>query len=743
MEPGGVPRHEIYHDVLAPAIVSWRRRHEMQHEARRLAARAREEARRRWLRRLRRAVLVIGSVVIAVITVVGFIAWQQNREARKQSRIATSRELAATSRVALYTDPELGILLAEEALRRGRTDEAVGALRAGLAADRSLGVLSPGRRAARGIDATADGKRLLAFGDDGHVRVWRVAGRKRLLDVPASASAVTDARFSPDGRRFVSAGGDGRIVVWDAEDGRLLVTLRPRGPAAIRAQWRPDGRGVLASTAHDVTVWNPTTGRRLQTLRSPRGAITTARWQPHTRAHVLTAGEDGIVRLWDVPSGTVVASLDGGSPVTDAVFDDRGTAVVTTPVSGGATVWSPDTGRTLTLRAPPYRGQVLDAAFDHSGARVATSATTESSVRIWDTRTGAIEAILTGHASHVTAIGFSPDDSTVATGSIDRSVRTWNAMTGDELNVLLGHQWPVSGLSFPRDDLIESADSGGDVRLWRTGVKELADLQTRHTVDTISFSHDGALVVAATEGGGVELLPWQRGRTRRPVAIPVRGGISTASLSHDGRLVVVAGARPGRPSAPARVIHVPDGRTVGRPLAAGPENGAVTATFSPDGRMILTGHRDGAARLWSSRSHRLLRRLGPARYAIGARHAPRRPVQRRRPARGDGRRDRRRADLRHRERTTAAVVLGGARAVRRSRALRGRVPAPRRPARDGRNGRAHAPVERQDRRGAAAATRGHSHRRGVQPRGGRPRDRELRRHRPGVGCADRPAARRP
>jgi WD40 repeat protein len=369
-----------------------------------------------------------------------------------------------------------------------------------------------------------------------------------------------------------------------------------------------------------VTVWSASTGRRFQTLRSPRGAIRTARWQPHTRAHILTAGDDGTVRLWDARSGTIVASLDTGSPLRDAVFDDRGSAVVTMGAeSTTANVWYPKTGRTLVLRtlAAP-RGQLLDATFDHSAKHVATTAINlkdpaDYSVRIWDTRTGAVDAILRGHASYVTAIEFSPDDSTVATASSDRSVRTWNATTGDQLSVLLGHDSQISGLAVPRADLIETAGTGGDVRLWRTGVQQLADLRTRQPVDTVSFSNDGALVVAAVAAPdvGVELWPWKRGAAGRAVVIPVVGGASTASLSRDGHLVVVAAAHFERPSAPARVLRVPDGRTIGRPLKAGSENGAVTAAFSPDGRTILTGHRDGAARLWSSHSHRLLRRLGP------------------------------------------------------------------------------------------------------------------------------------
>jgi WD40 repeat protein len=419
----------------------------------------------------------------------------------------------------------------------------------------------------------------------------------------------------------VSAAGDGSIVVWDAQNGRRLLTLRQHGPRGARPRWEPDGRRILASTARDVTIWSASTGQRLQTLRSPRGTIEAAQWQPHDRTHILTAAaghpssqshewnDDGIARLWDARSGTVVASLDTTYPLRDAFFDDQGTAVVTIPQFGAAHVWYPKTGRAVVLRsrgAPTW--PVADAAFNHSGERIATTTTNERNVRIWDARTGAVDAVLTGHASYVTAIEFSPDDSTVATTSNDRSARTWDARTGDLLSVLRGHDSRISGLAFPTAELIATAGTDGDVRLWRTGAKQLAGLKLQAFGD-VSFSHDGRLVVATTYQG-VEIRPWKPDAAGRRVVIREPVGINTASLSPDGHLVVVAGPW-SRPSAPARVLHVPDGRIIGRPLVAGPANGAVTAAFSPDGQLILTAHRDGAARLWSSRSHRLLRRFGP------------------------------------------------------------------------------------------------------------------------------------
>ena len=63
-EPGGVGRREIYHDVLAPAIVEWRRRHVDAQRVRSLAQ-ARERARRLEVRNRRLSAAVVALLVVA------------------------------------------------------------------------------------------------------------------------------------------------------------------------------------------------------------------------------------------------------------------------------------------------------------------------------------------------------------------------------------------------------------------------------------------------------------------------------------------------------------------------------------------------------------------------------------------------------------------------------------------------------------------------------------------------------
>ena len=64
-EPNGVTRHELYHDVLAPAILEWRRRH-VEERTERGLAQARERTRRLEVRNRRLAAAVVALTAVAV-----------------------------------------------------------------------------------------------------------------------------------------------------------------------------------------------------------------------------------------------------------------------------------------------------------------------------------------------------------------------------------------------------------------------------------------------------------------------------------------------------------------------------------------------------------------------------------------------------------------------------------------------------------------------------------------------------
>ena len=115
---GGPTRYEIFHDVLAPAVVAWR----TGYEADQALARERAAAKRRHRRVA--AVAVVALVLLAGTSALAVWALSQRSEAREKALAADAgalsakaRELEANAILQLGRDPELGLALAAHAAR--------------------------------------------------------------------------------------------------------------------------------------------------------------------------------------------------------------------------------------------------------------------------------------------------------------------------------------------------------------------------------------------------------------------------------------------------------------------------------------------------------------------------------------------------------------------------------------------------------------------------------------------------
>jgi tetratricopeptide (TPR) repeat protein len=154
------------------------------------------------------------------------------------------------------------------------------------------------------------------------------------------------------------------------------------------------------------------------------------------------------------------------------------------------------------------------------------------------------------HLSVVSSVAFSPDGKSVLTGSWDSTARTWDAASGDSLGVLLRHSGWVNSVAFSPDS---------------------------KTILTGSAEHMAQLWDAAS---GRPLGP--------PLEHPSR--VRSVVFSPDGRCILT-----GCVDGTARLWDAATGLPVGPSF---PHTSSSTdffrATFSPDGRFLLTAVRGGA-----------------------------------------------------------------------------------------------------------------------------------------------------
>jgi serine/threonine protein kinase len=165
--------------------------------------------------------------------------------------------------------------------------------------------------------------------------------------------------------------------------------------------------------------------------------------------------------------------------------------------AGGARLWNVATGDP----GPVLAGQGGAHALAFSPvAPVAASGGKDGTVCLWDTPSGALLTVLTGHTAAVRAVAFSRDGSCLAGGGADGEVRVWNPRDGRELAV---HRFrsSVNALDFCADE----AGGGASALLFGGGGGELEIVDLDQAAPRLSLRAHGEAVtaVARSEDGGL------------------------------------------------------------------------------------------------------------------------------------------------------------------------------------------------------------------------------------------------
>ncbi|KAK9764386.1 U3 small nucleolar RNA-associated protein 13, variant 2 [Basidiobolus ranarum] len=291
---------------------------------------------------------------------------------------------------------------------------------------------------------------LVSGSDDCTIRVWDLMSRKCLAVLESHVSVIRGLDFSHDGLQLISGSRDKVVNVWDLKKYKLKRTL------------------PIYETLETVGIIKENTEFKESSI-------------PNGRQYFYTAGDKGLIRLWDFETGKMVHSQkpeqNSKHTLVDVIYSAESQTLAAVTNDQNILVYDIPSGLKRVRQIVGYNEEVIDLAYlgdDESHLAVATNS---EQIRVFDLEKFDCN-ILYGHSDIVLCMDERRDAGFFVSGSKDNTARIWSVDLDAEdaedkfkcIGTCVGHTEAVGAVAISRKStkFVITGSQDRTIKCWDT-----------------------------------------------------------------------------------------------------------------------------------------------------------------------------------------------------------------------------------------------------------------------------------
>ncbi|CAI6100130.1 unnamed protein product [Clonostachys chloroleuca] len=360
-------------------------------------------------------------------------------------------------------------------------------------------------------------------------RYWKTFKNQLLIPSPTSYP-ITHISYNSDS--FAVTTGT-RVQIYSNRTRKLLKSITRFGDVARSGEIRRDGRVLVAGDdTGKIQVFDVNSRAILKTWTTHKQPVWVTKFSPTDLTTLLSASDDRTVRLWDLPSNEPTTTFVGHNDYVRCANFMPGTMsnmIVSGSYDSTVKLWDPRTGNNTAVMTFKHAAPVEDVLSLPSGTTVLAAA--ENSVSVLDLVAARPLHMITNHQKTVTSLSLASGGRRLVTGGLEGHVKVFET-TGWNVVFSTKYQSPVLSVNvIPSSDGVDADDRHLAVGM-QSGV---LSVRTRRTGAEATREREREKEMAALVAGTIDAHDAKKSKRKRRVAASQR-----LDLVGEGADVVIA-----------------------------------------------------------------------------------------------------------------------------------------------------------------------------------------------------------